>query len=535
MTIQQYRFPTLGEIVKELFNATGILPQKHDKTSIVSDEKHKKNIQKNLERLAKEESKIDSHLDDILDIFSNILYELLEDEKLTFAFMASIQDALEQYKDLVRGDGTYLSLVDSVKWIIQNKLIDRVLISLFKNKLAFQVHHYNSELPDDTFWWLPEYDHLRNEWIFPLTKTWQWIYNSQGVSQTRFHNPIKDDVSYQFDSGLIENYKQYERNLENAQRWTSDKQLPNIHALLKNLNESLVASSYCFDKKPMQYRSYKMMLFISRLTTHITKSIQKVYGDDFTYQLVRDIKKQYRRYKLETSGYKGYIERKLTMIPATNSEYIEVWDNLTRQLWWLRADKLIKQFPKVENYLKQHGSQLSKHKKIKLLINKLGASNVYLLVNQEKHSPREWIPEIFPELFIRGLDLKRKSVSLQDINEYKAAVESAKLHNQLNWLIEWITATYYYRQESFDKAHPHYSQAFKLARYTAGKQQYLLTNQYIESCAKVDDYRDFKKAVAWANYLNIKVRWLRGHDNPEAEESLRYVYNFMKVARYCKL
>lgn len=120
MTTQQYRFPTIGEIVKELFNAAGLLPQKHNLTSVIDCEKHKKSIQKSLERLAREDSKIGSQLDDALDIFANILYALIEDEKLTFAFMASVQDSLEQYKDLVRGDGTYLSLVNSVKWVIQN-------------------------------------------------------------------------------------------------------------------------------------------------------------------------------------------------------------------------------------------------------------------------------------------------------------------------------------------------------------------------------------------------------------------------------
>ncbi|WP_182026818.1 hypothetical protein [Vibrio rotiferianus] len=535
MKVKQYRFPTIGEVVKELFNATGILPQKHDQTSIIVDEKHKKAIQKSLERLAKEDSKIDSQLDDVLGTFSNILYELIEDEKLTLAFMASIQDALAQYRDLVRGDGTYLSLENNIRWIIPNRLINRVLTSLFKNRLAFQVNHFNNELPDNTFWWLPEYDHHRNEWRFPLTKVWQWIYSSQGVSQTRFHNPINNEPSYQFDSELVEKYKKCERNLENAQRWTSGKQLPNIHALIKNLNESLAVSSYCFDKNTTQYKCYKMMLFVSRLATYISKSIQKSYGEDFMIQLLRDIKKQYRRYEIETSSFEVDIQNALIVAPSKRSEYIQAWHDLTHHFWWLRADKLMKLWPKIEIHLKRNSSQLGKHSQIKLLINNLGASNIYSPMNQTKHSPKEWIPTMFPELFIRGLSLKNRPVSLHDIHDYKKEVESAKLHDSLNWLVEWATATYYYRQEAFGDAHLHYSQAFQLARYVAGNQQYLLVNQYIESCAKVKDYRGFKKAVAWATYLEIEVRWLRAYENPEAEENLRSIYDFMGVARYWKL
>ncbi|WCP66714.1 hypothetical protein LYZ37_12795 [Vibrio tubiashii] len=535
MTVKQYRFPTIGEVVKELFNATGILPQKHAQTSVVMDEKHKKTIQKSLERLAKEDSKIDSQLDDALDIFSNILYELVEDEKLTLAFMASVQDTLAQYKDLVRGEGTYLSLADTIRWVIPNRLIDRVLTCLFKNSLAFQVNHFNSELPDNTFWWLPEYDHRRDNWCFPLTKTWQWIYTTQGMSQTRFHNPMRDDSSYQFDNELIEKYKKYERNLENAQRWTSGKQLPNIHALVKNLDESLAASSYCFDENMMQYKCYKMMLLISRLTTSITKSIQKSYGNDFLVQLIRDIKKQHRRYKIETLSFEVDIHKALTSVSTQHTEYLQAWRDLTQYFWGLRADNLIKNLSKVERYLKQHGSQLSKHRRTKVLINNLGASNVYALVNQTKHSPKASIPTMFPNLFTHGLNLKSKAVSLQEIQGYKQEVESAKLHDRLGWIVEWATATYYYRKEAYNDAHLHYSQAFKLARYVAGNQQHLLVNQYIESCAKVQDYREFKKAVAWANYLDIKVRWLRSFKNPETEENLRFLYRFMGITRYWRL
>lgn len=209
MIKQQYRFPTIGEIVKELFNATGLLSQKHNLTSVIVCEKHKKSIQRSLERLAKEDSKIGDQLDDALDMLANILYELIDDEKFTLAFMASIQDALEQYKDLIRGDATYLSLANSIKWVIQNRLVDRLLTSLFKNTLAFRVDVFENGIPDDQFWWLPEFDSQRNKWNLPITKVWQWIYHSQGVSQTHFHNPIRSDTSYQINKHLLEKYKQY--------------------------------------------------------------------------------------------------------------------------------------------------------------------------------------------------------------------------------------------------------------------------------------------------------------------------------------
>ncbi len=47
-------FPTLGEVVKYSFKATGIIPSKYEHAHSLSD-KEKKNYQKALERLAAEE------------------------------------------------------------------------------------------------------------------------------------------------------------------------------------------------------------------------------------------------------------------------------------------------------------------------------------------------------------------------------------------------------------------------------------------------------------------------------------------------
>ena len=199
MTELHYRFPTIGEVVREIFNAAGILPQKKDETSVIGGEKHKKAIQRSLARLASENSKISTQLEDLLSIFGEIVFELVDDPRVTLAIMASIEDALDQYRDLVRLDGTYLSFPETIKWVVQHRLIDRVLTSLFKNSLAFDVNASGLSLPEDKFWWLPEvnFDAKGETVQFPITKVWQWIYSSQGLSQIRFHNPAQGDISEQ--------------------------------------------------------------------------------------------------------------------------------------------------------------------------------------------------------------------------------------------------------------------------------------------------------------------------------------------------
>ncbi|HGE1972739.1 TPA: hypothetical protein ACGKFT_005527 [Pseudomonas aeruginosa] len=77
---------------------------------------------------------------------------------------------------------------------------------------------------------------------------------------------------------------------------------------------------------------------------------------------------------------------------------------------------------------------------------------------------------------------------------------------------------------------PHFQAAFENAKYRAGKNQYKLVNQYVEVAAKNDDRRGFKKGIEWAQYLDIKVRWLR--DDEPTEEKLDYVCYMLKIARY---
>ena len=45
--------------------------------------------------------------------------------------------------------------------------------------------------------------------------------------------------------------------------------------------------------------------------------------------------------------------------------------------------------------------------------------------------------------------------------------------------------------------------------------------QYVELAAKNDDRRRFKKGIEWAQYVGIKVRWLR--DDEPTEKKLDYV------------
>ncbi|RIZ16041.1 hypothetical protein AXX00_11910 [Pseudomonas aeruginosa] len=140
-------------------------------------------------------------------------------------------------------------------------------------------------------------------------------------------------------------------------------------------------------------------------------------------------------------------------------------------------------------------------------------------------------PHGFAELLFKGFDLKSSpATQLNQIDEYAAQVAAYGLDEQLCWMVPWLRGVYHYRREEFEAAMPHFQAAFENAKYRAGKNQYKLVNQYVEVAAKNDDRRGFKKGIEWAQYLDIKVRWLR--DDEPTEEKLDYVCYMLKIARY---
>ncbi|MNR25573.1 hypothetical protein D3C85_1427330 [compost metagenome] len=140
-------------------------------------------------------------------------------------------------------------------------------------------------------------------------------------------------------------------------------------------------------------------------------------------------------------------------------------------------------------------------------------------------------PHGFAEMLNQGFWLKDDvATRLDQIDEYASQVAAYGLDEQLCWMEPWLRGVYHYRKEEFEAAMPHFQTAFENAKYRAGKNQYKLVNQYVELAAKNDDRRGFKKGIEWAQYLGIKVRWLR--DDEPTEEKLDYVYFMLQKARY---
>lgn len=515
-------FPTIGEVVREIFNCSGLLPQREEPNNSILSASDKKTLQMQLKRLADESSKIDGKLEELLLTLKKLLIKVIPNERVACMVMEFVEELLVTYKAVLKDDGTYLSKKKTTQWFIKVYLLDRLLISFHKNYLLFNVADEKLNVPELISWALPEINSKKTTW--PLAHAWKLIYNSLSISQSGFHNPDKDADDYRAI-----------QNLEKAQRWVAGKQLPSVSSLYANLDYSLELLKSSKDGKThrivndVQVNEFKLMLFIARAATFFFKELQKSFGGDFLLNVCKHIKGQSGRLKrinkklgAELDSIKSdYINLSVAEKDGVNYQYIG-------QFWQRYAAQQHTGARLLQDYIQANAFKNTSRREVAMVyISCVGSLQAYSLLEADNFNIREHMPRPFPELFGKGLKLKNSISSLERGQSFEKELKRKGLYETLGWLSDWCYANYYYRREDNVNANVFYKKAFSKAKYSAGGHQYKLVNQYIESCAKSNKYRDMKKAVAWANYLGIKVRWLRGWDDPESEESLKGLFNLM--------
>ena len=129
-------------------------------------------------------------------------------------------------------------------------------------------------------------------------------------------------------------------------------------------------------------------------------------------------------------------------------------------------------------------------------------------------------------------ELRKGRPNSQEISNYEQRINDAGVEQSLRWLIEWVKACYCYREGEFERAHSHYVTAFQCGKYAAGNRQNALVYEYVESYAKTKKWVEYKKGVAWARYMNIKLRLMIGES--ESPEELEAGYNMLQMITYIR-
>ena len=510
-----YSFPTLGEVLKFLFNTT----------DLISDSENKKLVQKQLQRLANEEGNISESLERLLNIFRHNLEAFVNDERVVGAISHSVLLVFNKYEEVVKNEGSCVSREHVYKWLIENVLLNTIVFAQHKYFLMFNIPASGLIAPEDKYWWLPEIDERGIEW--PLGKAFKWIYASLNINQTHFHYPDHNNLTQKIDYRL-------RQNLENASEWQQGKRDPGLVNLLQNLDDSLQAMESTPQEK---YRrkidaktraSLRIVLFIARVSTIISKMLAENLGQNFLKTVVDDFKRQDRRLRKTSRPLRHHVDEiRRTWGITKQSQMDRVWWRHSVTFWEDVEASFIRNIPMIQAWQREYANSELGISELRYLLTHMGSfyAGQYILqergLKYKRYSPR------FFELHTRGLELKNSgAITNKVIENFGLELKKENLDQNLKWLENWIWGAYYYRQEMWCEAYPFIQSAFDEAKYSAGSQQYKLVNQYIEICAKNNKWQNFKKGVAWANYLGIGIRWLRETDN--TEEDLKIAYEIMK-------
>ncbi|WP_426619491.1 hypothetical protein ACP3TY_06100 [Pseudomonas rustica] len=513
-------FATQGELAKLAYDAFGVLPRKEASHDDI-DETQKKAIQKQLARLAKEEGGLLSNLEQVIQTLSSILEAYLPNIQVMNAVGDPFNDLLDAYSRLVREEGTYLSKVETIRYFISTQAIPLLVVSLNQSLLKHRLADLTLDMPEEKFWFLPTVAEDGSR-VLPLEKVMRWVYVRCDLSQTQFHYPGKNPRS---DNNMLQ------QNLDNAIKWARGVRLPALPALFKNFEESFstLAQTGREISKGLQ-ASIFVALMVARVSSYLAREITEVYDP----QYLADVCRQFREYALWIADDVNEFKAELTpvMNQHTSPESASfVWHNACSQYWAFFDSKLTAVAATVQRLTDARPGEPIRDDVLTALKSRYGLFAVCSYQDLARRQSAFLPPHGFAELLNQGFSLKKDvGTQLEHIDEYASRVAAYGLDEQLCWMLPWLRGVYYYRKGEFKAAMPHFKAAFENAKYRAGKNQYTLVNQYVELAAKNGDRRSFKKGIEWAQYLDIKVRWLR--DDEPTEKKLNYVYYMLRIARY---
>jgi len=525
MTIE---FPTQGELIKFVFDATGLLPTKRNQREDF-DETKKKSIQTALGRLASEEGKLNERFGELTKLLSGELFESIPNVKIIGCIGEVLNDLFDVYNAVIRDEGTYLNKTETIRWFSSRYLIPRLVISVNKHLLRCNIAAENFITPPDPHWFLPTIDGNMVTW--PLENVMRWAYDLCECSQTHFHYPGKNadtaDVHLQ-------------QNLDNAANWLAGKGLPSLIALLRNFDISFESLRTCVNPKykreisELEKQSIRVALLIARISSHVCRSVQQQFGSEFLAELIE----QYRRYSEwiadDTNAIKQHVAHYLSENDVPPAVLDGLWRDVSDSYWGWFADKAAHLNNPLHKIISESVDGSVPEEMAQRLAEQYGKFVVFAEIEAYARQIKIVPPQDFANQLFAGFDLKKRlKITSTEIDQYANALKSSGVECRLPWMVPWLRGVLLYRSENFEEAFPFFQLALDQAKYCAGRNQYKLVNQYVELSAKTDRWREFKKGIEWAQYLNVKIRWLR--DDEPTDENLKFVFAMLKKCRYADL
>lgn len=460
-------FPTLGEVVKFAFAASGVSSRKRGNSDEISTEQIKQ-ITKRLERLSKEDGELSENLRQSVSDLSLILSGTIKSRKALAVIIATAFDLLTTYNSVIVNEGTWLHKKDSMLWFLRTYM-SRLAFSVEKHALINGLSHDLLSFPDEPDWFIPTFTDEGMRW--PIGKAIEWVYAKLNTYPSDFHCLTAND-----DVNDVESHQRW----ENASDWAHGKRLPSWTTLHWTFSQSMGKWERQKENQGIRIseslrQSITLVLFIARLSTYVSREVLDTYKQETLKQLVADLL-DYKSFThdcffpLEKSIADDFLKRNLT---STSSD----------ALWRATAERHFEYF--------------------------MASDMPYLMAGKAfmRGMDREmFLPERFAEEVIRGIELaSNPGISSDDVVRYTENLCSQGLTPHMPWMKPWLIAVVLRIQGDLPAALLHAEDAFESAKYCAGKYQRDLLLEFLNLSAANSSWKQFKKGVEWARYLGLVI------------------------------
>ena len=515
---EEVGFPTQGELIRFAFRFSGVLPEKQDASLARGATRH--NVRRAIDRLAMDDGKLEENFERLLRMLGELVGEHVELPTVHHALGDVLGSVLEDYQSLLANEGTFLTRRETVRWLIRDRWTSLVATTLAKSAAQWHPTVFLPLRPAGDTWFLPDFDGTGVVW--PMRKALDWLYNTAGVSRTQFHYPGRD---------ADESDPQRRRDLENAENWASGRSLPSAPALRHSLQQALTGRpeglTALNDTSKLQ--CVQAVLFLARGSTAIWQAIVTAYGTEFAVQ-VRDLfLRQWRLLMNEMAKVERQIAREARAHgvapdhPELRSDVFQGWAEEIRY----RSDRAQQE---LQGHINATGSFPADSVLQQLAVDH-GEFSVEILSLTHRLGALHECPPHFAEAFGEWEGLRQADGhTFEDVDAFASRLRENGLGEVLCWMPPWLRFIRAYRAGDHELAWTSIEQAYEFARYRAGRPQYEIVNQFVEMAAKRNDTATFRKAVHWARYIGLEIRWIR--KSPLTRKNLDAAMTILAHATY---
>ena len=520
--LNQLGYPTLGEVVRFVFGALGVLPEKRDPTPLT--DKQRQALRRAINRLACEDGELEERFHELGSDLFELISAHISFPPLHEAMFDIADEMLGAYKSGLTSEGTFLGKKDTVRWLVHDRFAIALGVSVARSitRHGLLGIHNLLALPDE--WYLPTVTTSKVTW--PLEKVLRALYAHAGISQTEFHYPGRAADEANADQ---------QRNLENAQNWTSDRSLPSAAALRWNIQQAFDArpsdkpGHFNFAKldTSLHYEVIQAALLVARCTTDVCKAISDGFGAQFLTAVCTRFNQAFNWALAETQQVEEQIRVEAyhygcsPLDPELRDDIVQRWNNSL-------SNRTVAAGKALNNFAEVPGPDSDATKQLIQEFGELAVRPSLLVAHQP---PIHEAPLNFAQSLGEGLELwKSSDLREEQIDAYEERLKARSSDQFLPWITHWLRFLLSYRRDDDAAAWRHIALAYEHAKYRAGSNQYKIVNHYIEMAAKVQDRVAFRKGVNWARYLGISVRWIR--DNDPSQENPDFAMAMLRKARY---